>query len=384
MRSPSQRDRSWSSSRTSSPSSPTRAFAPGVVEEHEREEPERLRLVGHQRDEDPPEPDRLRAQLATHERLARRRPVALVEDEVEDLEDAVEPLGQQMVRRHAVRDPGVADLPLGADQALGEGRFGDEERARDLRGLEPAERAQGQGDPRVHRQRRVAAREDQPESIVVDRHRHRPPLRFGRRQLLVDEPLATQLLRLLDQPPRSSEPVDRPVACRRRDPCPGVRRDAVARPALEGGHERVLDRLLGEIEVPDRPDERREDTARLLAEQAVDGLCADDVGAGSLIASWLSLPGRRVRGRERPDRPDLDRPAPRGRDLGGHLDRLVDVATVEQVEAAQGLLRLGERAVGHDLTSPSRTRTEVAVVVGSRASPATYWPRSRASRVKAA
>src|SRR4051812_46880662 len=56
----------------------------------------------------------------------------------------------------------------------------------------------------------------------------------------------------------------------------------------------------------------------------------------------------RALGREDPDRPDLDASALRSRDLGGVADRLVEVLAVEQVEAAQLLLRLRERAVGDE------------------------------------
>ena len=45
---------------------------PRVREQHQREQPQRLRLVGQQVGDDPRQPDRLRAQLAPDERLARR------------------------------------------------------------------------------------------------------------------------------------------------------------------------------------------------------------------------------------------------------------------------------------------------------------------------
>ena len=121
--------------------------APGVVEQHQRQQPGRLGLVGEQRDHDPRQADRLGAQLAADQRVAGGRRVALVEDEVEHAEDAVQPLGQELGRRHAVRDPGVADLALGPDQALGQGRLRDEEGPGDLGRRQAAERAQGQRHP---------------------------------------------------------------------------------------------------------------------------------------------------------------------------------------------------------------------------------------------
>ena len=68
-----------------------------VVQEHQRQQPGRLRRVGEERDHDPGQADRLGAQLAPDRgnRPTGRR-VALVEDEVEDVQHAVEPLGEQL------------------------------------------------------------------------------------------------------------------------------------------------------------------------------------------------------------------------------------------------------------------------------------------------
>ena len=84
----SQRLRSWSSRSTSSPVRPGPRLAPGVVQEHQREQAERLGLVGHELGEDARQADRLARELAPNERLARRRAVALVEDQVQDPQDA--------------------------------------------------------------------------------------------------------------------------------------------------------------------------------------------------------------------------------------------------------------------------------------------------------
>ena len=165
----SQRDRSWSSSRTMLAVRADPCVPPCVVEQHQRQQPGRLRLIGEQRDHGPCQPDRLGTQLAPDQGIARRRRVALVEDQVEDLEDAVEALGEQVARRHAIRDAGIVDLALGPDEPLGERRLGDEEGPSDLRGREAAQRAERQRDATVHRQRRMAAGEDQPQSVVACR-----------------------------------------------------------------------------------------------------------------------------------------------------------------------------------------------------------------------
>lgn len=93
--------------------------------------------------------------------------VALVEDEVDDGEDAAQSVREVGVAGDAVGDAGVADLGLGADEALGHGGLGDQEGAGDLCGAEAAEQAEGEGDPGPGRERGVAAGEEEPEPFVA-------------------------------------------------------------------------------------------------------------------------------------------------------------------------------------------------------------------------
>ncbi len=72
---------------------------------------------------------------------------------------AAEPIGQEVVRRHAVGNPCGADLPLRADESLRQRLLGDEERARDLDRREPADEPQSQPYLRFAPQRGMAARE---------------------------------------------------------------------------------------------------------------------------------------------------------------------------------------------------------------------------------
>ena len=66
------------------------------------------------------------------------------------------------------------------------------------------------------------------------------------------------------------DPVERPVARGRGDPGTRVARNAIAWPGLERGHERVGERLLGEVEVAQDADERGKDAARFVAEGSLD------------------------------------------------------------------------------------------------------------------
>jgi hypothetical protein len=75
---------------------------------------------------------------------------------------------------------------------------------------------------------------------------------------------------LLAQGLFATQPVDRLVSGDAGDPCARVRRYAVSRPALEGDDERLLDRLLGRVEVTQNANEGGDRPSRLVPEQTVD------------------------------------------------------------------------------------------------------------------
>ena len=252
--------------------------APRILEQHEREQAEDLGLVGHEHGEELREPDRLVAQVGAHEICAGRRRVALVEHEVEHREDGSEPFGQQVVGRDAEGDARGADLSLRSHEALRHRRLGDEERMRDLGRREATDLAQCQRHAALRGERRVAAREDEGEPVVRDRAH----------VVLLDRELLQppDELRLLLEDLLAADPVDRPVPRGRDDPGAGRARHAVARPALESGRERVLHRVLGELEVTEDAREDRDGTAPLLSEDPLDvrlhaGVIAESAGSRS-------------------------------------------------------------------------------------------------------
>ena len=57
-----------------------------------------------------------------------------------------------------------------------------------------------------------------------------------------------------------------------------MRGDAAVRPRLQRSDERLLDGFLGEIEVAEDPDQGRDRSSLLLAEQAVDDLVGGGLG----------------------------------------------------------------------------------------------------------
>ena len=187
--------------------------AAGVGQQQQREQAEHLGLVGHQLGQQAREPDRLRAQVLRASARQRSR-VALVEDQVDDREHRLQPRRQVGLARHAVGDPRVADLALGAHQPLRHRRLGHEERARDLGRAQPAEQPQRERDLRGGRERRMAAGEDQPQAVVV--HRARLLRLAGRSQ--------RGLLLLRRARRLAAEAVDPAVARGRDDPARRARR----------------------------------------------------------------------------------------------------------------------------------------------------------------
>ncbi len=116
---------------------------PRLVQQHQSQEAHRLGLR-QELDQEASQADGLAGEVGAGERLARGGGVALVEHQVDHVEHRVEPVGQLDARRHLVGNARVADLGLGADDALRErGRRG-EEGARDLLGGEPADLPQRQ------------------------------------------------------------------------------------------------------------------------------------------------------------------------------------------------------------------------------------------------
>ena len=94
-----------------------------------------------------------------------------------------------------------------------------------------------------------------------------------------------------------AQPVDRPVAGGGDDPAGRARRQAGRRPALHGRGERVLDRLLGDVDVAEDADQDGHRAAVLRAEDPL------DLGGGQGRHAGRSVLGRVL------ERPHLDRAA---------------------------------------------------------------------------
>ena len=141
-------------------------------------------------------------------------------------------------------------------------RLGNEERPGDLGCAEPGDQPQRQSHLSLGRERGVTAGEDEAQTVVL--HCVKLP-RFGLRvkQERLRLPAVTRRL--------APEAVQRLVAGCRDDPATRVRRHACLAPTLGGDDERLLDRLLGHVDVTEEADQVGHGAAGLLAEGELDG-----------------------------------------------------------------------------------------------------------------
>ena len=236
---------------------------PRVGEQQQGEQPGRLRLPGEQRGQRAGQPDGLVAQLPADQLLAARRPVALGEDQVDHAEHRAEPPGQLLAPRHAERDPGLPDLPLGPHQPLRHRRLGDQEGGGDLRRGQPADAAQRQRDPRLRVQGRMAAHEDEPELVVSLRHHGR----FSHHSRPSDPGQARRLGLLGRTPALPPQPVQGLVPRRAGQPGAGVGRHPGDRPGRDREEAGLLHRVLGGLEIGEHLGERGHGGPPAVAEQ---------------------------------------------------------------------------------------------------------------------
>src|SRR6185369_4340260 len=107
-------------------------FAARVLQQQQREQPEVLWLIRQQLTQHASESNSLRAKIVAHETLARTSRITLVEDEINDSLNRGQTFAQTFKRRNLVRNARQANLLLRAYEALGQRRFRQQKRMRDL------------------------------------------------------------------------------------------------------------------------------------------------------------------------------------------------------------------------------------------------------------
>ena len=161
------RPRSCSAIGTRSPCSSVRAGRRASVSSISASRPVTSSSSGRLPVHHPGQPDRLRGQVAALQVLPGGGRVALVEDQVEHVQDDAEPLAVGVAAGQ--REPGAAvpDGLLRPGDPAGHRRLGDQEGPGDLGGGQPADRPQREGDLRGRGERGVAAEEEQDQAVVL-------------------------------------------------------------------------------------------------------------------------------------------------------------------------------------------------------------------------
>ncbi len=190
--------------------------------------------------------DRLMRQIASAQMGSCAARVALIENEVEDVQNCAQAMRTLLGSRQLEWNAGVLDALLGPADPLGHRRFGHHKRVGDFRGSQPAHRPQGQRNRRSRSQGRMAAHEEKDQRVVflrrnldgrrfhsVDRHKgHVGHLAF-----------ATTACRF------AANVVGHPPEGDLRQPCAGIVWWAIARPLNRRSKRRLLNGVLRRCEV---------------------------------------------------------------------------------------------------------------------------------------
>ena len=115
----------------------------------------------------------------------------------------------------------------------------------------------------------MAARKDQPQPFILEHgfFRHVGDLLGQRVQ-------ACQFVALRFQQSAPPQQIHRFVSSRRNQPCTRVRGRTGFRPSRQRRRERLLHRVLGEIQIAEKADQRGENPSRLLAINLLDVQCS--------------------------------------------------------------------------------------------------------------
>src|SRR5690606_9646949 len=138
-----------------------------------------------------------------------------------------------------------------------------EERTGDLEDRQAADQAQGESNPGPHRQCRMAADEDQPQPVIVDRAG-----RFRWAGVVHQQSLLVLVLALV----LAAHSVDRLAVGGGVEPCAGAGRDTVGGPACDGCFECFGRRVLGDLEITEASGKARDHTGPLVT------VCPRDLG----------------------------------------------------------------------------------------------------------
>jgi hypothetical protein len=140
----------------------------GGLDLHEGDQAVDFRFPGGEFSEDAAEAEGVFAEGGADEVLSGGCGIALVEDEVDDLQNRSEAGGELVPARDFEGDVLFGEGAFGADDALSDGGFGGEEGAGDLRDGEAAEQAESKGGAGLGGENGMTGDEDEAEEVVSD------------------------------------------------------------------------------------------------------------------------------------------------------------------------------------------------------------------------
>ena len=241
-----------------------------------------FRLGGGELGQDAAQTEGLLAQRRSDPVLARCRGIALVEDEIDHLEDGAEARNARGAARDLEPDMRLGEGPFRADDPLRDRRDRNEEGPRDFLGRQPAKDAQGEGDPCFLRKDRMAGHKYQAQQIV-------PELIVGRRvevrSSLQALDIASDLFMLALERLATPDHVDSAVFGGSHEPRARPVRHTRGRPLLECGDQGVLCKLLGSPDVADDASQPGDQPGRLDPPDRFDR--AIRFGSCFLAATWV-------------------------------------------------------------------------------------------------
>ena len=135
--------------------------------QRQSQQPDTLRLVGHQLDQHTGKANRFVGQVDAVTQFAHRRVMAGGEHGVDSGQHGSQPVWKLVRVGHPVGDVGLGDLGLRPADPLADGGLGNQEHAGDVDRGQPADGSQGQRDLRLGREGRVAAGEQQPQAVIA-------------------------------------------------------------------------------------------------------------------------------------------------------------------------------------------------------------------------
>ena len=204
------------------------------VQLHQRQQAVGFGLLRRDQSEHAAHAQRVVAELRPQPFVAPRRRVAFVEDEVDDLQHRSQPLRKRRTPRGLIGQASLRQRTLGAHDALGNGRFRQQEGARDLFRRQAADHPKRQRGAGLARQSRMASGEDQAQQLVADIVVQRG-IRIGHRLLLLLQ-VAYQHLVLAIEHAAAAQLIQRASFGCRHQPSRGLFRHAGCGPMFERRH----------------------------------------------------------------------------------------------------------------------------------------------------